>query len=58
MIIQKDKLHANDHLDGSAFCKDTMNCLGKGIKIVAFPNRKSYFFDNKLEFSVTKLAES
>ena len=27
-------------------------------RIVAFPNRKSYFFDNKLEFSVTKLAES
>ena len=25
---------------------------------VAFPNRKSFFFDNKLEFSGTKLAES
>ena len=25
---------------------------------VAFPNRKSYIFDNKLEFSGTKLAES
>ena len=26
--------------------------------IVAFPNRKSFFFDNKLEFSGIKLAES
>ena len=29
-----------------------------GIGYVAFPNRKSCFFDNKLEFSGTKLAES
>ena len=28
------------------------------IKNVAFPNRKSIIFDNKLEFSGTKLAES
>ena len=27
-------------------------------KIVAFPNRKSFIFDNKLDFSGIKLAES
>ena len=35
-----------------------LNVFAADGDFVAFPNRKSYFFDNKLEFSVTKLAES
>ena len=31
---------------------------GDDIGAVAFPNRKSIIFDNKLDFSGTKLAES
>ena len=41
-------LEVSDGFEPQGFCPPS----------VAFPNRKSYFFDNKLEFSVTKLAES
>ena len=47
---------------GSAFSPTCFLCSFVKLRnispLVAFPNRKSYIFDNKLDFSGIKLAES
>ena len=44
---------------GSPHCsQDWLSRLVVKIAAVAFPNRKSFIFDNKLDFSGIKLAES
>ena len=52
-MIDSEVRNMNPNLDNPFSEIKRVNLLSK---TVAFPNRKSYFFDNKLEFSDIKIA--